>query len=82
MRDVRIDGDSRLDIDRTDVDIEVDGSQALSVRADMTRRADFDSELPLQVSRREGRDFEGEINGGGPKLSIESDRGSIRLRSR
>lgn len=79
MRDVRIEDDCRLDIDRGDVEIDLEPTQALTVRADLTRRANFDSDFPAMLGSRRGRDFDAEINGGGPELFIKSDRGSIRL---
>ncbi len=79
MRDIRIESDSRLDIDRGDVEIGIESSQGLNLRTDLSRRADFETELPLTMSSLDGRDFEGTINGGGPELYIGSDRGSIRL---
>lgn len=79
MHDVLIENDSRLEIDRGDIEIEVGASQGLTLRADLSRRATFDSELPLMLSSLDGEDFRGTINGGGPELFIESDRGSVRL---
>ena len=79
MRDIRIEDDSRLEIDRGDVEIDLDASQGLTLRTDLSRRADFDSDFPLTMSSLDGRDFHGTINGGGPELFIESDRGSVRL---
>lgn len=79
MHDVLIENDSRLEIDRGDIEIEVGASQGLALRADLSRRASFDSELPLTLSSLDGEDFRGTINGGGPELFIESDRGAVRL---
>ena len=79
MREVRIEDDSRLDIDRGDAEIDLAAAQGLTLRTDLSRRADFDSELPLTLGSLNGRSFDGTINGGGPELFIESDRGSVRL---
>ncbi len=80
MRDVRLDDDSRVKIHRGDLDIQLDASQALTIEADMSRRGDFSSDLPVTM-RRTGRDFRGTINGGGPTLRIEAERSDIRLRT-
>ncbi|MDP7294385.1 MAG: hypothetical protein QGG24_03600 [Vicinamibacterales bacterium] len=47
----------------------------------MSRRAEFESDFPMTMQSMDGRDFRGTINGGGPELLIESDRGRVRLRS-
>ena len=80
MRDVRIDDDSRVEIDRGNLDVELDGDQALTIDADLSRLADFSSELPVTMLRT-GRTFHGTINGGGPQLRIEADRSDVRLRT-
>lgn len=79
MHDILIENSSRLEIDRGNVEIEVGASQGLTLRAELSRRASFDSELPLTLGSLDGEDFKGTINGGGPELVIESDRGSVRL---
>ena len=80
MRDVRIDDDSRVEIDRGDLDVELAGDQALTIEANLSRRANFSSDLPVTMQRT-GRAFHGTINGGGPELRIEADRSDIRLRT-
>ena len=78
LRDVRIDDDSDVEIDRGDLDVELAPTQALTIEASLTRRADFSSDLPVTMQRTE-HDFHGTINGGGPVLRIEADRSEIRL---
>jgi hypothetical protein len=80
MRDVQIDEDSRVEIDRGDLDVQLVDDQALTIDADMSRRADLSSDLPLTMHRT-GRDFRGTINGGGPALRIDADRSQIRLQT-
>lgn len=79
MRDVSIDGDSRVNLNRGSLDIELDEDQGLTIEADVSRRSDFSSELPLTV-RESGRAITGTINGGGPLLRIHADRGEVELR--
>ena len=72
--------DVDLDIDRGDLVIELAETQPLTIAADMSRRGDFSSDLPVTMQRT-GRNFLGTINGGGPELRIEADRSDIRLRA-
>ncbi|HJO37778.1 MAG: hypothetical protein QGF21_02375 [Vicinamibacterales bacterium] len=68
-------------MDRGDLEIDLAGDQGLTLIADMSRRAEFESDFPMTMQSMDGRDFRGTINGGGPELLIESDRGRVRLRS-
>ena len=81
MRNITIDGDSLIEIDRGEIEIALPADQALTIVTDLSRRAEFDSDFPVTMESMDGRDFRGTINGGGPELSIESDRGRVRLRS-
>jgi len=54
-------------------------AQGLSLLAHLGRRADFHSDFDLGRERQGRRSLEGEINGGGPRLSIESHKGDIRI---
>ena len=78
MRDVRIAGDSRVAIDRGDLDLDLVSQQAVTVQADVSRRARVTSDLS-GATRHSGRRWS--INGGGPELKIAADRGHVRLRS-
>ena len=78
IRDVRIAGDSRVAIDRGDLDLDLVSQQAVTVYADVSRRARVTSDLP-GATRHSARRWS--INGGGPELKIAADRGHVRLRS-
>ena len=78
IRDVRIAGDSRVAIDRGDLDLDLVSQQAVIVHADVSRRARVTSDLP-GATRHSARRWS--INGGGPELRIAADRGHVRLRS-
>ena len=78
MRNVTIDDDSQVKIDRGNLDIELNAGQTLTIEASVTRRANFSSDLPITM-REGGREYRGEINGGGPRLQIEADRSQISL---
>jgi hypothetical protein len=75
-----LDDRSSIETDRGDVRIEVPQSQGLTIDADLTRRSDFDADN-LAVQKRHGdtRRFTADVNGGGPTLTVEADRGRIRL---
>jgi hypothetical protein len=76
----RLDDRSSIEVDRGDVRIEVPPAQGLTIDADLTRRSGFDADN-LQVQRRSGdeRRFTADVNGGGPTLTLEADRGRIQL---
>ena len=74
--------DSRIEIDRGDVDLRIAADQRLTVRTDLSRRGHFSADLPIQWMSEDRRRSEGHVNGGGPALIVESDRASLRLRQR
>ena len=76
----RITGDSRIEVDRGEVELGVHGAQGLYVSANRGRRADFVSDFAITTRSFSGERIEGEINGGGPRLTIQTDRGKVRLR--
>jgi hypothetical protein len=85
--DLRIDTaalerDSRIEIDRGDIDLRITPDQRLTVRTDVSRRGRFRSDLPIQWMSEDQRRSEGHVNGGGPQLYVESDRATIGLRAR
>jgi hypothetical protein len=75
-----LDERSSIETDRGDIRIEVPQTQGLTIDADLTRRSDFDADdLPVQMRRGDKRRFTADVNGGGPTLTVEADRGRIRL---
>ena len=75
-----ISSDSKIDIDRGEIDLHLTGNQGLNVKTDFSKRTHFNSDFSIASrSPREGN-FEGTINGGGPRLLIRSDRGTINLK--
>jgi hypothetical protein len=74
--------DSRIEIDRGEVDLRIAADQRLTVRTDLSRRGHFRSDLPIQWMSEDQRRSEGHLNGGGPQLYVESDRASVGLRVR
>jgi hypothetical protein len=85
--DLRIEGaalerNSRIEIDRGEVDLRVAPDQRLTLRTDLSRRGRFRSDVPIQWMSMDTRQSEGHLNGGGPELFVESDRATISLRHR
>lgn len=84
FRALQLNGDSSIGIDRGSFDLGLSASQGLSIVANLSKRSGFNSDF--EVSRpsigkgRDNKSFEGTINGGGPRLSIESDRGTVNLK--
>jgi hypothetical protein len=80
LRAVHIDGDSQVDIDRGELELGLAESQGLTVSANRSRRGSFESDFELASNTSKERSIEGSINGGGPKLSIRTDRGKVSLK--
>lgn len=80
----RIEDRSRLQTYKGNITLSLSESQRLDIRVGLGRRADFYSDFPLTMPMRSRgwNNIEGEINGGGPLLSIESYKGEIRLLKR
>jgi hypothetical protein len=77
-----LDRDSRIEIDRGDVELRVPEAQRLTVRTDISRRGGFRSDFPIQWTSPDPHHSSGHINGGGAELFVESDRAQIELRRR
>lgn len=73
-------GDSQLEVDRGEVELSVPRAQGLYVSANRGRRAGFESDFAINARHFSDDRVEGEINGGGPRLTIRTDRGKARLR--
>lgn len=76
----KLDASSRIQTDRGDINISLARTQGADLQTSLSRRASFDTSLNFQsrVSRRDNPS--GPVNGGGPRLFIQADRGSVRLR--
>jgi hypothetical protein len=75
----RLESASSIEVDRGDVNLTIAAGQGLDVSAAMSRRASFETDLPMTVTGKISRSASGSINGGGPRLSIEGDRARVRL---
>ncbi len=77
-----LDRASRIEIDRGGVELRMPGAQRLTVRTDISRRGDFQTDFPIEWNTPDPRRSEGRINGGGAELFVESDRARVELRRR
>jgi hypothetical protein len=84
VRALRLSGDSSIEIDRGTFDLGLSQSQGLNLVANLSKRSGFNSDfeiaMPPTGKGRDRKSFEATINGGGPRLLIESDRGVINLK--
>ena len=75
-----ITGDSYFETDRGDIELRVPRSQGLYISANRNRRTGFESDFAIATRTFSDDKVEGEINGGGPRVTIKSDRGKARLK--
>jgi len=80
MSATQITGDSKFEINRGDLELNVPRSQGMVVSANTGRRAGFESDFPVSMQTFGDDRVEGTINGGGPKVMIRTDRGKARLK--
>ena len=79
LRDLHVEGDSAVEVDRGDLDVELAADAGVTIDVSTTRRSGFSSDLPATLESR-GGDYRGDVNGGGPVLRIGADRGAVRVR--
>lgn len=72
--------DSKIGVGRGDLELLMQGSQGLTVKANMGRRERFDTDFPIASTTFGKERVEGTINGGGPLLTISGDRSNVRLK--
>lgn len=72
--------DSRLDIGRGDFEVGLSASQGLNLSANLGRRENLQTDFGITTKNLDGNRIEGTINGGGPRLTIHTDRSSVRLK--
>ena len=74
----KLDGDSSLATSGGSVRVEIDDSLGLEIDA-KAGSGGVRSEIPLDGETRADRHLRGELNGGGPKLTLRSNGGGIRI---
>lgn len=77
---LQITGDSKVQIDRGKLDLRVPSTQGLFLSMNKERRTQFETDFSITTNNFNDNKIEGAVNGGGPKLSIQSDRAKIHLR--
>ena len=77
---VQIDGNSRFETHRGNIDLRVPQSQGLSIHANTGRREEFHTDLPVTIQTMSRDRIDGTINGGGPELVVRAERGKVTLR--
>ncbi len=81
LQAVRIERDSRLNIGRGECELRIPDSQGLNLNARLGRREHLTNDFGITVNSFGDRNnIEGVINGGGPRLTVEGDRGAIHLK--
>jgi len=77
---IRIEGDSQLNIDRGECELRVPDGQGFALKARNGRRETFQTDFAVATNTFDKERIEGTINGGGPQLVVNSDRGTVRLK--
>lgn len=70
---------SRIDIQRGDLDLRLPPAVGLTLQTDVSRRSSVVADFPVLWNGDVPRRATGHINGGGPTLAIESDRGRVHV---
>jgi hypothetical protein len=81
VRQLTLTGDSHIDVGRGQLDLFLASDAGLTLSVDRERRSQFDIDFPLTTRTLGGDRIEGTINGGGPRLSIATDRARVNLRN-
>ena len=78
---LQLSGDSRVQIGRGELEMQMASSQGFTLMMDKERRSSFKSDFPITTSGIFNDRFEGAINGGGPRLAIQTDRAKVYLKN-
>jgi hypothetical protein len=78
---LQLTGDSRVQMDRGKLEMRMTGSQGLNLSMNKERRNSFQSDFPITTSSFSDDKIEGAINGGGPRLTLHTDRTQVYLRN-
>ncbi|NOT63437.1 MAG: hypothetical protein HOP19_24770 [Acidobacteria bacterium] len=78
---LQLTGDSKVQIDRGTLDMRMAGAAGLSVSMNKERRSSFKSDFPFTMNSSNEDKIEGTINGGGPRLTLHTDRTQVHLRN-
>ncbi len=78
---LQLTGDSRVQMDRGKLEMRLAGSQGLNLSLNKERRNSFQSDFPITTSSFSDDKIEGAINGGGPRLTLHTDRTQVYLKN-
>jgi hypothetical protein len=78
---LQLTGDSRVQMDRGKLEMRMAGSQGLNVSMHKERRSSFQSDFPITTNGFNEDKLEGAINGGGPRLTLHTDRTQVYLKN-
>jgi hypothetical protein len=78
---LQLTGDSRVQMDRGKLEMRMAGSQGLNLSMNKERRNSFQSDFPITTSSFSDDKIEGSINGGGPRLTLHTDRTQVSLKN-
>ena len=78
---LQLTGDSTMQIDRGKLDMRMTGAPGLNVSMNKERRSTFKSDFPFTANTFNEDKIEGTINGGGPRLTLHTDRTQVYLRN-
>jgi hypothetical protein len=77
----KLGGRSRIETHRGEARVTLPGAQGFTLSTEFDKRSDFHSDFAIPVRTSGGQaNFHGQVNGGGPTLSVTAHRGAIRLR--
>jgi hypothetical protein len=78
-----IKNDCRLETQKGRITIALPKGNGFDLQTDFGRHVDFSTDFDVQLVNRNNRhahdDYRGNVNGGGPRLRLKSDKGDIRL---
>jgi hypothetical protein len=79
---VRLTGDVHAETYKGSIVVHLPGAAAFELSADAGRRGSFRSDFPAPASTGSSRHtvVRGAVNGGGPRVSLKSDKGSLAVR--
>ncbi len=81
---VRVAGDVRAETYKGSITVALPSSAAFQLSADAGRRGDFACDFPTtmasEASSRRALRVRGDVNGGGPRVTLKTDKGSLSLR--
>ena len=78
---LQLTGDSKVQMDRGKLEMRMAGSQGLNVSMNKERRSSFQSDFPITTNSFNDDKIEGAINGGGPRLTLHTDRTQVYLKN-